>query len=597
MAHASSPALRDLTRLLCEGRPSRELVAFGSEGEVCFDEFRARVSALSARLAALGPGRFVLWCRDPLAFAVGIFGLAHAGCTAVLPPNAQPGTLRALLAGASGAVSDDRTPLSDLVSIDPLAHPVRPEGELSPVERHAPLLELFTSGSTGARKPIPKALHHFDDEAVALESEFGSALGSDTRVFGTVSFQHLYGLTFRLFWPLASGRPFSRDTPLHPEELYARLLHEEAFALATTPSHLRHLLHRGGALSRLRAAHRAVFCSAGPLDRSTALAAARELGRAPIEIFGSTETGAVGSRVRTPATSDPAFRPLPGVALACDPREERLEVRSPFVSVGTEGAGGQLRFLLGDRAELLADGGFRPLGRADRVVKIGDKRLALPDLEESLAASELVDEVALCIWSRGSAPRVGAVVVPSERGREELARQGRSGLARALRASLVSDWDAVLLPRAWRFVDALPRDAQGKIPQAELRERFTRTPVATARTPVIERELRSASRLERRLRIPPDLAHLRGHFPGFPLVPGVAQLGFALDAASSLFGAELAVGEIEIAKFRHVLRPGDRCDLTVELDRDSGRLRFELRDEDRVFSEGRLRVRPLGERA
>ncbi len=589
MSPTPSPALREFGRLLCDGRPEGTLVAFGAAGEVRFGELQARVAALAARLQRRGPARFVLVCRDPFAFTVGLLGLAHAGCTAILPPGAQPGALRSVAAGASGVISDLALELTDVERIDPLAEPAGPAGSLAPLEREAPLCELFTSGTSGEAKSIPKAVRHFDDEAAALEQRFGPALGDSARVFSTVSCQHLYGLSFRLLWPLAAGRAFSRDMPLHPDELIVTLSRADAFMLATTPAHLRHLARRSHELAALHARHRLTFSSGGPLDRATALATAAALGAGPVEIYGSTETGAAAFRTRSTADPEPGYRALPRVVLECEPQSGRLAVRSPFVSVGT-GSSGALRFLSGDRAEPRPDG-WRLLGRIDRVVKIGEKRLSLPEMEEALGAHPLVEEAALLTWSRGSAPRVGAVVVPSELGRAELAAHGRRSLAGVLRRALATDWDSVLVPRAWRFVEALPRDAQGKLTQAELGALFGKAP--GPREPIVLRERRTEGRLERSLRVPHDLAHLRGHFPGFPLVPGVAQLGFVVDAGSALLGARFTVSELEVVKFHQVLRPGDRFDLTVELDAAAGRLRFELRDEDRVFSTGRMRMRAL----
>jgi acyl-coenzyme A synthetase/AMP-(fatty) acid ligase len=42
-----------------------------------------------------------------------------------------------------------------------------------------------------------------------------------------------------------------------------------------------------------------------------------------------------------------------------------------------------------DGIELMPDGRFRLLGRLDRVVKIEEKRLSLPEMEARLAASPL----------------------------------------------------------------------------------------------------------------------------------------------------------------------------------------------------------------
>ena len=53
----------------------------------------------------------------------------------------------------------------------------------------------------------------------------------------------------------------------------------------------------------------------------------------------------------------------------------------------------------------------------------------------------------------------------------------------------------------------------------------------------------SVDALERRLEIPDDLAQLEGHFDGFPVVAGVVQLAWALDAMADWLGRRPALGE------------------------------------------------------
>ena len=85
----------------------------------------------------------------------------------------------------------------------------------APLDRDAPLAVLFTSGSTGAGRRVEKAVRHLEDEVAVLEQQFGAQLARDTRFLATVAPQHLYGLLFRVLWPLAAGRPFLRSALLH----------------------------------------------------------------------------------------------------------------------------------------------------------------------------------------------------------------------------------------------------------------------------------------------------------------------------------------------------------------------------------------------
>jgi acyl-coenzyme A synthetase/AMP-(fatty) acid ligase len=186
-------------------------------------------------------------------------------------------------------------------------------------------------------------------------------------------------------------------------------------------------------------------------------------GEAPIEILGSPRRAASGSRQRIAAGI--SFTPLPGVRIELEPPDGGLVVTSPFVSVGLPTHTRERRFRMGDRAQLEADGGFRLLGRSDRTVKIGEKRLSLPEMEKDLAQHPAVAEVALIVLPQASEQRVHAAVVLSEIGRDLLIREGRRALGRTLAGFLSARWDAVLLPRVWRTVDALPRNRRGSCPR------------------------------------------------------------------------------------------------------------------------------------
>ena len=69
-------------------------------------------------------------------------------------------------------------------------------------------------------------------------------------------------------------------------------------ALVTTPVHLRRMAATEG-LAGVASVCRAVFSSGGPLEAETAAGVAKQLGEAPIEILGSTETGGVAVRQRS----------------------------------------------------------------------------------------------------------------------------------------------------------------------------------------------------------------------------------------------------------------------------------------------------------
>jgi acyl-coenzyme A synthetase/AMP-(fatty) acid ligase len=581
-----------LSRLLRDAAPTGALVAFDRDGQRGPDELAERVAALTAALEKAGAQRWLVFSEDSFAAAVSLLALAQTGGVGVLAPNRQPETLRRLAAEARGALLDpglDEPALAGLPVLAPLGQPPAPVPRWAELERDATLAEFRTSGSTGEGKRVPKRLRHLEDEVATLESVLGPRLSAATHFFATVSHQHIYGLLFRVLWPLLARRPFQGDTLLHPQELLPRMLACGDCALVTTPVHLRRMAATGE-LRSLRDACRAVFSSGGPLDAETAERVAADLGRAPVEILGSTETGGVALRQRS--EDGEAWSPLPGVQVECEPGDERIVVSSPFVSTGELLGDGRQRFVMGDRVELEPSGRFRLLGRVDRIVKVGEKRLSLPAMERDLEAHPEVAEVALLTLPHAGESRVHAVVSLTTAGRERLRREGRRTLAATLTDHLAARWDRVLLPRLWRYVDALPRDAQGKLPVSRLAALFA----IPRRDPIVTDERRDGDRIERGLTVPDDLAHLEGHFDAQPMVPGVVQLGWALDAAQELLGRRPRVLGIEALKFPQPLLPGQACRLDVSVSAERDRLRFHLGDGERVFASGRCRLAaPKGE--
>lgn len=94
------------------------------------------------------------------------------------------------------------------------------------------------------------------------------------------------------------------------------------------------------------------------------------------------------------------------------------------------------------------------------------------------------------------------------------------------------------------------------------------------------------------LAIPADLDYCRGHFPNAPIVPGVVQLKWAIDAARRHLGAGGEVVGVEALKFQRVLMPGAVATLTLTWVAEAHKLSFAYRSADARFSSGRLLFRP-----
>jgi len=543
-------------------------------------------AALAAALAKVGAGRWLVFSEDSYAAAVALIALAQTRGCAVLAPNRQPETLRELGADVLGAILDPDIEFaapSGVAPLAPLAQPPSDDWNWRAPDRNAAFAEFRTSGTTGEPRAVVKSLRQLEAEVETLEAAFGARIPERARVFATVSHQHIYGLLFRILWPLATGRPFQRNTLLHPQELLPRMAEEADCVLASSPVHLKRMTATGE-LRRIASSCRAVFSSGGTLDPDTAQGVVAALGEPAYEVLGSTETGGVAQRQQREGSA--AWTAFPVVEVDRELGGERLVVISPFVSEGEPVDDKRRRFTMGDRVRMLDEGRFELLGRADRIVKIGEKRLSLPAMERALAEHPRVEEAALVVLERGAEPRVHAVVVLDDVGRQQIRSAGRRGMSDALAAHLAARWDRVLLPRVWRYVDALPRNPQGKLPQVRLAALFDVQP----RDPILIEETRETRSIERRLEVPDDLVYLQGHFEGFPIVAGVVQLRWVSDALHAWLGEAPRLAAVEALKFPEPLLPGQSFTLRAELSASGDRIRFLLHDEGRIFASGRWRV-------
>lgn len=523
-----------LATLLTAGADAARAVALGADGPVGAAELRAAVAGAAAWLATLPGGPAALYHGDSYQFAVWLLACWHAG-RAVLVPADNVAETRAAL-GAEQALL-----LGELAAERP-APPPRADLPLGPIARDRVLLRVYTSGSTGRPALIDKTLAQLESEVLAIEAALGAAVPPGAAVAGTVSHQHFYGLMFRVLWPLASGRPLVGRGVRFPEEL-ARLPAAPPPVLVTSPVFLG-VLDGGGVPG---AARLGLLLSAGsPLAEGVARAVRAAVGAPLYEIYGSAETGAVALR-REPGAE---WQPLPGVGIRVA-ADGTLEIEA--AQLGARGWQPSA-----DRARTTPHG-FELAGRADRLAKIADKRVSLDRLEAALELTPLVAAARVVVLP-GAHAELGAVLVPSAAGRAELERRGAFATGRALRRALAGEFEAVVLPRRFRFVAELPRDPLGKTRVADLAALFA---PARAR-PIVARREAAPGRLTLLLEIDRSLACFRGHFPGEPIVPGVAQLEWAVAFAREAFGIAGAFGGVDALKFQRVIAPGMAVTLTLE---------------------------------
>lgn len=525
-------------------------------------ELTQQALSLAAGLQDKKIQQVAVYLLDAGDLAVALLGAWRAGVRVVLAADLQEQTRQRLNTQVDAWITN-RAELNALY-----AEPLAPAA----LNLDAQLLVLSTSGSSGEPKLITKTLRQLNNELCVLEQLWGTALGSSA-VLGSVITQHIYGLLFRLLWPLCAGRYLLRLPLPFPEDIqqasFSCLSEQDGFTWVASPA----LLKRMGenldwpALSGVRK----VFSSGGPLPTDAAELLELRLQQRPLEIYGSSETGGVAWR-----QTDSLWQSLPGVQLALN-ADGALRINSPWLAVGqTEQTA--------DAAELFADGRFALQGRLDRIIKLEEKRISLPFLEQQLCLHEWVSDVRLGVVTEGRAS-LGAVLVLSAEGVYALRNQGRRAVTQGLREYLKGFCEPLALPRRWRFVEQLPLNPQGKLPQTEVDRLLL---LERTKLPLVLKQQQAADEWQLDLQIPVDLAFFSGHFPTAPVVPGVVQVDWAFNFAQALMAIPPRFCGMEVLKFQQLVRPGDVLQLTLSFDQTRSKLHFSYNTAEARCSSGRI---------
>ncbi|WP_296247762.1 AMP-binding protein [Pseudomonas sp. UBA4194] len=543
----------NLEHLLLETRPGRAVTYAPAMDHAHLCEHALR---LAGGLRQRGIKHLAVYLEDAGQLAIALLGAWRAGVSVLLPADLQVQTRQRW----AGMVDHWLTEDIEALYGEPLL--------AAALDLDRCQLSLCTSGSSGEPKRIDKQLRQLANEVQALQHLWSAELGGACLI-GSVATQHIYGLLFRVLWPLCAGRPFLRRQLPFPEDLQRASREHAEFAWVTSPA----LLKRMGenldwpALSAVKK----VFSSGGALPAEAARSLEHRLGQRPTEILGSSETGGIAWR-----QTDALWQPFADVKLSQD-GHGALRIASPYLPAGHVEQGA-------DAVEFAEDGRFQLLGRVDRIVKLEEKRISLPMLEQALAEHAWVNEARLGVVQENRAS-LGALVVLSAQGLQALRGHGRRALTQSLRQHLAQHCEALALPRRWRLLGQLPLNTQGKLPQAQVDALLL---AQRSKTPQVLDQRQNGDEHLLHLHVPHDLAHFSGHFPKAPVLPGVVQVQWALQLARQTLELPPRFAGMEVLKFQQLVRPGDTLQLSLRFDAERSKLYFAFRSGEAPCSSGRI---------
>ncbi|MDJ1007012.1 MAG: malonyl-CoA synthase [Paracoccaceae bacterium] len=339
---------------------------------------------------------------------------------------------------------------------------------------------LYTSGTTGRSKGAMLTHENLASNALAL-TDLWAITDRDVLIHALPIF-HTHGLFVALGTAMAAGAAVRFFESFDLDAILDAL--PDATLMMGVPTFYTRLLG-SPRLTRERCADMRLFISgSAPLLAETHRAFAERTGHAILERYGMTETGMNTSNpydgTRRAGT---VGRPLPGVDIRLTDPETgaevapggvgMVEVRGPNVFNGywrmPDKTAEEMRadgfFVTGDLGRLSDDGYLSIVGRAKDLIITGGLNVYPKEVEDVLNAAPGVAESAVFgVPDADFGEAVVAAVVPAP---------GSEVDAGALAAAVGEKLARFKHPRRYEIVDALPRNAMGKVQKAVLRERFS----------------------------------------------------------------------------------------------------------------------------
>jgi 3-hydroxyacyl-[acyl-carrier-protein] dehydratase len=93
------------------------------------------------------------------------------------------------------------------------------------------------------------------------------------------------------------------------------------------------------------------------------------------------------------------------------------------------------------------------------------------------------------------------------------------------------------------------------------------------------------------IHVPSDSPWFDGHFPGEPILPGVAQIGMVFDAIRKAHNQDLIISGVRRVRFKRMIRPDDRLKIiATPMKKEMNAYSFRILIQDETVCSGVMTV-------
>ena len=563
-----------------DSRPKGSLVSFDAyddngagnaagkvSGIKTWDDFVNDVSKVRYYLEARENTPWILHCEDSYYFTVALLAMLQSGRKALVTANRQEAFIKEIKKPEYGFLTDepfvcDAGECSATMIQDVLAEKAGDNDggnahkiKFGKFDKSKAEMVMYTSGTTGEPKAVYKLFLQFENELFELVKVFGNDW-VNRKVYSTVNHHHIYGLLFTALLPIATGLPFRRHRIDFPTELAN--IAGDAAVIASSPAFLKRLSAETDKAIAFKCPP-IIYSSGGPLPEDVARKACELTGFWTMEIYGSTETGGIAYRQ---SKNGPVWKPFEVCQMSVA-ENGCLNIKSSYI---LEADG----FTTGDLVDLYDDGRFLLKGRSDSIVKIEEKRISLPEVENRLKQTGLVQDVRV-VPMVGKRQYLAAAIVLNEAGREKFAGASKLSINNYFHDYLLKFIENTVSPKKWRYLEELPQNTEGKIRMRDIQSLFG---LAESPNFKILKFRREPGVLTAKLMFPATSDYYDGHFPEFKLLPAVVQVDMVLRLARNFLDVPKELSKMNRTRFVSPILPDVPVVVKITYDADAGKVTF-----------------------
>ena len=554
--------------------PDSNATLFCGDCNITVGQFVADVARFAKYFSNIQDDTVILYIPDNLRlFCVCFFALLQVHKTIALPGLLTRKNAADYSDLTNIVITNQTDDFSPLTKVVPTAPDKAVNWDFCDIDSES--VYFFTSGSTGVPKRIKKTMAMLMAEVEYHVRMHADQIAQNPVVIASIAPHHMYGVLWRVLFPIIGKMAVDTDMIFTPEELIEKQSVYDKVLFLTTPSFLDGISRYGGQYKFVENCI-GIFTSGSLLGTKTSNSAYEMFGVSPFEVFGSTETGGVAYRQQHNNVNWTIFDAV-GVSLV----DGCMEITSPYSF--------QNPYLMSDAIDMIDEKHFKLIGRADRVVKIAEERISLPDMEGWLCDNEYISRAYCTAMHRGVREIIGCMVELTDIGADRIIRVGRRAFIDEIKKYLSGFVPAVALPRCIRIVHQIPTNAQGKYVKNEILALLH----SSVAEPIVQHIVKTDSSVVADLTFLGDSAYFVGHFPNFPILPGVIQMHFVFQFIRQFFHVSAPAFDVIKLKYTSLILP----DVTTKLElirNADGEFTFCYSQNGKACSAGKIVIKGVG---